>query len=222
MIASASGTSEAQYLMLRSYRGLAIIPKYFAMRGLEFGMTPAILQSADEIFVGSVEWHRFLEIVESGDTIDDIFEDNPRWPGSFEAAQRLQEQAETEASSLTRRGLPIRKVELPMAEDEATVNTSEIVFLQAISHLAKATFTSSNLEWVHNRVHLSCPVQNGFESFTDRALRSRKGDSIFGIVEAKKRSREQDDQKISIQETCQLASWHMKEAAVQQACFNGQ
>ncbi|KAJ5670064.1 uncharacterized protein N7477_005427 [Penicillium maclennaniae] len=202
-IASASKASESQYLMLRSFREFTMSAQDLLDEAPKFGLTPAILQSAEGILE-----RRFLQLVGTPTSIDDISEHSPGWPGSFAVVRRLHEEV-MRIDGISDYDRNHR--ELPIAEDEATVNTAAIVFLQTISHL-----------WVHNRVHLTCGVVNEFEAFTDGVLRSKRGDNKFSIVETKKASSGQDPKRISIQETCQLASWHMEESSNKEACFNGQ
>ncbi|KAJ6113881.1 hypothetical protein N7523_007198 [Penicillium sp. IBT 18751x] len=237
VVASASKASESQYLMLRSFRTFTIdSDDFFDGEAGRFGLTPAVLQSAEDTLEQSMEWRRFLQLVGTPTSIDEIDEDSPRWPGSFAVVRRLQEQVmkvdgirdydrkKTGGSNPDEpeAGVPFRHPDLPVAEDEATVNAAAIVFLQTISHLVNTTLPVSTLEWVHNRVHMTCGVVNEFEAFTDGVLRSKRGYNKFGIVETKKASRSQDEDRISIQETCQFASWHMEESSNREACFNGQ
>lgn len=83
----------------------------------------------------------------------------------------------------------LRNLELPIAEDEATVNSAAIVFMQTISHLVNATLPNSTSEWVHNRVHLTCGILNELEALTDGVLRSKRGDNKLSTVETQKAPR---------------------------------
>ncbi|KAJ5936325.1 hypothetical protein N7454_005623 [Penicillium verhagenii] len=230
-IGSGSGASDAQYAMLRSYVSEQFeLPDDIFGQGDLIGIPAGVFQTADNILAGSEEWSRYLAVVSSVGVVSRMTERDTEWPGSFAIARQLQEQvvmvsgvkdvdrlaAHAAQSIQTRSRLYISELQLPEAEDEATVNAAGIVFLQALSHLAGVT----HLEWVLNRVQLSCPIPNKFDSYTDGALRSIQDGNIFAVFEAKKRRRDDWCDRIAIQETCQLAGWHLRDSAEKEACFN--
>lgn len=233
-LASASEASNSQYVMLRSYSPRAMPINSFTEECAQFGFTTQDLDTAAATLSASPEWCRYLQIIESGDSVDDILATSDRWPGSFAPTRRLQEQTmtvdgvpdkdriphtaeEARVGGAIGRARPQRIPELPDTEDEATTNAAAIILLQTVSQ-----FAHSKLEWVMNRVHFRCQFKHSkFNTFTDGALRSKNTMDIFAIVEVKKTLRRVDKSSIFVQEACELAGWLMH-SSEEMAHFNGQ
>jgi hypothetical protein len=184
----------------------------------QYGFSPAILSAASDALSGSTEWTLYLQLLQGSNSIERITEDDPRWPGAFAAVKRLQEQTTTvEGVSDATRILSGSTLNLPAAEDEATVNAAAVILLQTIIHLL-----GSDLEWVFNRVHFVCTLQGTkFNAYTDGALRSKENQRVFAILEVKKRRRTADNDLIVIQEACQIAAW-LSSSGKAGAYFNDQ
>lgn len=61
----------------------------------QFGFTTEVLERAAELLAASTEWQRYLHLLDTGDSIDDIKVTSNRWPGSFSTVARLQQQTMT-------------------------------------------------------------------------------------------------------------------------------
>ncbi|KAJ9489849.1 hypothetical protein VN97_g3418 [Penicillium thymicola] len=200
---------------MRSYSPSISRINTFRKRCYQFGFTAEVLKRAAELLAASTEWQRYLHLLDTGDSIDDIPVTSNRWPGSFSTVTRLQQQTMTvegihdrdrmqRTAEETRAGRR-RILPLPDAEDEATPNSAALILLQTVSHLAH-----SNLAWVLNRVHFKCQFHTmKFNAFTDGALRSKQTRDIFAIVEAKKRLRTVGSKAILTQEACEIVGWVM-------------
>ncbi|KAK4866819.1 hypothetical protein LT330_007982 [Penicillium expansum] len=207
---SASEATNSQYAMLRTYSPGATTIYAFQEECDQFGFTNQVLDTAAALLGASTEWCRYIQIIESDDSIDNILATSDR----IHDRDRMQGMI-AEVGSTTGRARPQRIPELPDAEDEATVNAATIILLQAISQLAH-----SNLEWVMNRAHFVCEFKNSkFNTYTDGALRSKSTTNIFAIVEVKKTVRRSEKPSIFVQEACELAGWLMHSSA-QMAHFN--
>ncbi|KAJ5576614.1 hypothetical protein N7535_003540 [Penicillium sp. DV-2018c] len=214
-VASASEPTNVQYLMLRSYSPTISRINTFRENCHQFGFTPEVLERAAELLAASTEWQRYLHLLGTGDSIDDIPVTSNRWPGSFSTVARLQQQTMTVEgihdryrTQLTAGGTRTghrRVLPLPDAEDEASPNAAAIILLQTVSHLAH-----SHLEWILNRVHFICQFDTTkFTAFTDGALRSKRTRGVFALIEAKKRQRTVHHETILMQEACEVVGWVM-------------
>ncbi|KAJ5135287.1 uncharacterized protein N7515_004565 [Penicillium bovifimosum] len=162
-----------------------------------YGFSPAVLTAASDALGGSIEWSRYLQLIQASTSIDRINENDPTWPGAFAAVKRLQEQT-------TNVGGVSDASSHPAADTRST-----------LTHVI-----GSELEWVFNRIHFSCQLQaTRFNAFTDGALRSKQNQRVFAILEAKKRSRGKDSDPIIMQEACQVAAWSSSSGRAG-ACFN--
>ncbi|KAJ5457267.1 hypothetical protein N7530_012541 [Penicillium desertorum] len=233
-IASASEASNAQYVMLRSYSPPMRRIDDFLGKCHQFGFTSEVRGRADNLLAASTEWLRYLQLLDTNDSVNDILDTSNRWPGAFSTVKRLQEQTMTVRGVHDRdvmqvategtgqqpggagRPKPHRITQLPQAEDEATPNAALITLLQSVSHFAQA-----KLEWIFNHVHFTCKLrQTEFSALTDGGLRSKRTMDIFAIVEVKKRMRTEDTYPILMQEACEVAGWLM-DSPVQMAHFGG-
>ncbi|KAG0152970.1 alcohol dehydrogenase, putative [Penicillium digitatum] len=212
-VTSASEATEAQYAMIRSYSPPMSRATSFKEKSHRFGFTNQALDAAADVLAASAEWSRYLRLLDTQDSIDDIWETSDKWPGSFSTVRRLQEQTMTVCGVRDDEQMG----QLPDAEDEATPNAAAIILLQNISHL-----TYSKLEWILNRVHFVSQFnQAKVNAFTDGALRSKRTMDIFAIVEVKKRVFWIKTETILMQEACEVAGWLMS-CHGQMAHFNGQ
>ncbi|KAF9247749.1 hypothetical protein DTO013E5_3293 [Penicillium roqueforti] len=200
-IASASEATEVQSAMIRSYSRPIYPVASFNDKYHQFGFTTEALDTAAGILAASAEWSRYMHLLDTNDSIDDIGETSTMWPGSFSTARRLQEQ------TITVHGIrdDMQMGQLPDAEDEAIPNAAAIILLQSISQLVH-----SKLEWVINRVHFGSQFhQTKSTAYTDGALRSKNTIGIFAIVEVKRRMRQVNTDAILTQEACEVAGWSM-------------
>ncbi|KAJ5470945.1 hypothetical protein N7530_008302 [Penicillium desertorum] len=214
-VASASEATNVQYLMLRSYSPTISRINTFRKNCHQFGFTTEVLERAADLLAASTEWQRYLYLLHTGDSIDDIPVTSNRWPGSFSTVARLQQQtmtvegihdrARTQLTAGETRTGRRRVLPLPDAEDEASPNAAALILLQTVSHLAH-----SQLEWILNRVHFICQFGTmRFTAFTDGALRSKQTRGVFALVEAKKRLRTVHHEAILMQEACEVVGWVM-------------
>ncbi|KAJ6185152.1 hypothetical protein N7519_006453 [Penicillium mononematosum] len=232
-VASASEASNAQYMMLRSYSPrVSAIDTFLVYECGNYGFTSEYLEEAHAVLADSTEWSRYLQLIDTGDSIDGILATSDRWPGAFSTTSRLHEQtmavqgihdrntmqgtaAQARVGSATGRPMPQRIPEFPDVEDEATPNAAAIILLQTVSH-----FADSNLEWVLNRVQFVCEFQSSkFTALKDGALRPKRTLDIFAIVEVKKRMRTVNREAILTQETCEVVRWLMHSSG-EMAHFN--
>ncbi|OQE83478.1 hypothetical protein PENNAL_c0032G01035 [Penicillium nalgiovense] len=232
-VASASDASHVQYIMLRSYSPRTATIKELHDTCHRFGFTQEVRDRADDLLAASTEWSRYLQLLDTDDSVDNIPDTSDKWPGAFSIVKWLQEQTMTvrgvhdrEVMQVTsegtgrepgveRRRRPRRVAQLEEAEDEEIPNAAVIALLQSISHFAEA-----KLEWTFNRVHFQCEFGNKeFSAFTDGGLRSKSTMDILAIVEVKKRMRTDNTPPILIQEACEVVGWLMN-YSVRMALFN--
>lgn len=98
----------------------------------------------------------------------------------------------------------------PEAEDEAAPNVAIVLLLQAILDLIPGT----TMEWHLNHIHLQGVFRKGkFSAFTNGGLRSKKGQGIIAIVEAKRRARATRQGLIKMQEGAEMVGMLLSENA---------
>ncbi|KAJ6139316.1 hypothetical protein N7471_005802 [Penicillium samsonianum] len=99
-VVSASGATNSQYAMLHSYSPRAIPINSFTNECGQFGFTNQVLNTAAAVPSASTGWSRCLQLVETGNSVDDILATSDRWPPeSFSTVRRLQKQTMTIAES---------------------------------------------------------------------------------------------------------------------------
>lgn len=97
----------------------------------------------------------------------------------------------------------------PDAEDEAIVNTSLILLLEALADLVPGTMS----EWVLNHVHFNAKFNNGsYNAYTDGVFWTSHSRIIQAIVEVKKRISFDDPAPFQMQETAEMVGWILKES----------
>jgi hypothetical protein len=230
VLGSGSEPSHQQYLMLRAYSKSPEEAALLRTCHQKYGITDEMVQRAKATLGVSEEWARYLRVIETEQSMDNLREGDLLWPGSFAVPRMLQQQTATvratpdiirmqqlssRSSRTTARFDPPLHL-LPDAEDEVVPNAAAVTLLSQLLHMLPC-----DLEWVLNRVKFSAQFNLGqFSAQTDGVLKHKLNkEIIYAILEVKSRLRVKKTYQIIMQETCEVVGWLMSQS-LDKAVFN--
>ncbi|KAJ5302194.1 hypothetical protein N7508_007057 [Penicillium antarcticum] len=225
LLGSGSEASNKQYLMLHTASPGVRLPELLFEHHARYGIANEMAQGSQAILEASEEFSHFLEIIETGQSMDNVREGKALWPGSFAVPRLLQQQTvtvdgvpdyvrvaqfENKASMTAGPRSDSRLHLLPDAEDEIVPNAAAITLFSQLIHMIPC-----DLEWVMNRAHFTARFgQGSFSAQTDGSLRHKDPSKklTFAILEVKSRLRKKRPSSILIQEACEVVGWLMDQS----------